>query len=618
MSAPTLLTAALDYAAQGIDIFPLGPRGKLPRIPKHDGGNGYKDATTDDAQIRAWWSRWPRANIGRALGRAYGALVIEDDPRHDGPASLARLEKLYGPLPTLTYTVQSGGGGHHRYFRHPGGFIKSDDTRFGDAYPGVDVKADGGYVVAPPSIHPNGTAYVVTVDRPLADLPQTWIEALLATQEVPAPATRRELAGTDTIGAGDGARWLDWAIAHAGDGRSDRYGLLLAQQLLVNRVDNPEQWLREYAQAASFNPRDPFTERDTLRWLRSAEGSRLVQSGTPARTNISPLRTLRNDTACPSPVQENSPRAVLEFVESDALKRANERIRQLEESLRRSETANRRLEESLRISEAANRRLEREFAQHARILALPTNQLSAPLKVAALGTREVLAIVPDVDPDPLVDTYASQLAKLTGTSEKQAGSYRRKLGELGYTNHVTDRKWVKVVNPETGLTETVPRSHTVTGRGPHFDKPEQIPVLADEAPETADKPGKPAKSNGTWGGARDGAGRPRCSACGSHNVQQHCHDCGHQEPVVEEASETDIGDAPSKVARWDRGEEQRHISIQPHLATVDAQENASADVAAPESVWLPRFSELRAAGVPEKDALYLAMDESRTEEGQAS
>src|SRR5262249_9613727 len=148
---------------------------------------------------------------------------------------------------------------------HPGGAIKSAGNRFGDDFPGVDVKADGGYVVAPPSLHQSGRRYVVTVDRPLAELPQTWLDALLATQAPPAPATRRELAGTETY-EDDGARWLSWALEHTGAGASDVWGYKMAVQLLVNRTSDPEHWLGEYAAAASFDPGKPFSERDIARW----------------------------------------------------------------------------------------------------------------------------------------------------------------------------------------------------------------------------------------------------------------------------------------------------------------------------------------------------------------
>jgi hypothetical protein len=290
--------AALDYAAQGIAVFPLGVRAKEPLIK---GGNGFKDVTTDPAQIRAWWTKTPAANIGRALGRPYGALMIEDDPRHDGPASLAKLEARYGPLPD-TYTVRSGGGGHHRYFKHPGGYIKSLDNRFGDEYPGVDVKADGGYAVAPPSIHPNGSRYDVVNDAPHAELPTAWLDALLALQEAPAPASQAELAGT-TAYDGDGAKWLDWAVERKRDGTSDQWGYKFAQQLLVNRVADPERWLWGYAAVAIYDPADPFTGRDVARWLRSAEHSRIVQNGRPARESA-PRKQPPEQPNMPSPAKD--------------------------------------------------------------------------------------------------------------------------------------------------------------------------------------------------------------------------------------------------------------------------------------------------------------------------
>ena len=68
------LNAALGYAAQGLYVFPIKPRGKTP-LTNH----GFKDASTDPEQIRAWWTRWPDANIGITTGKASGFWVLDLD-----------------------------------------------------------------------------------------------------------------------------------------------------------------------------------------------------------------------------------------------------------------------------------------------------------------------------------------------------------------------------------------------------------------------------------------------------------------------------------------------------------------------------------------------------------
>ena len=80
--------------------------------------------------------------------------MIDVDARHDGPQSLARLEAAHGPLPE-TVECRTGGGGRHLYFAHPGVRVRN---RVG-IVPGIDVRGDGGCVVAPPSIHPTGRSY---------------------------------------------------------------------------------------------------------------------------------------------------------------------------------------------------------------------------------------------------------------------------------------------------------------------------------------------------------------------------------------------------------------------------------------------------------------------------
>lgn len=121
--------------------------GKHPRTP-----NGFKDASTDSFQIGEWWEKWPDANIGIVTGAVSGLFVLDVDLRHGGDETLAQMERQYGALPR-TAKVRTGGGWHY-YFRHPGGEVRS-----GKLGPGIDLKADGGYVVAPPSLHASGQSY---------------------------------------------------------------------------------------------------------------------------------------------------------------------------------------------------------------------------------------------------------------------------------------------------------------------------------------------------------------------------------------------------------------------------------------------------------------------------
>lgn len=159
--------AALSYAARGWPVFPChtaGPGGacscrapacpspgKHPRVP-----GGLRAATTDPSTIAAWWTRWPAANVAIRTGTVSGLVVIDVDPPHGGDVTLQGLVARHGALPASA-AVRTGSGGVHFYLAHPGGQIPNDNgNRLG---PGIDVRGDGGYVIAPPSRHRSGAAY---------------------------------------------------------------------------------------------------------------------------------------------------------------------------------------------------------------------------------------------------------------------------------------------------------------------------------------------------------------------------------------------------------------------------------------------------------------------------
>jgi len=166
--------AARRYAEKGWPVFPLRPRGKKP-LTDH----GFKDATTSPDLISNWWRRWPAANVGVATGRASQLLVIDVDPRNGGDETLEELEAQLGPLEARVEAL-TGGGGRHLYFEY------SDNPP--DRWPkglgaGLDLKSDGGYVVAPPSVHPSGGTYCWEVSHHFDDatpgpLPWPWLDLI--------------------------------------------------------------------------------------------------------------------------------------------------------------------------------------------------------------------------------------------------------------------------------------------------------------------------------------------------------------------------------------------------------------------------------------------------------
>ena len=186
------LLAALQYASLGWQVLPLhsinvlgkctcnNPSctapGKHPLTP-----HGLTEASIDPPIIDGWWSRWPWANVGIVTGTVSGFIVLDIDPRHTGDDTLFALTSKNGNLPDTLQTI-TGGGGRHILFKHPGRKVLND-SRGLVLGPGIDIRGDGGYIVAPPSNHVSTKEYewelsCDPVQTPIAVLPG-WIEQLL-------------------------------------------------------------------------------------------------------------------------------------------------------------------------------------------------------------------------------------------------------------------------------------------------------------------------------------------------------------------------------------------------------------------------------------------------------
>jgi putative DNA primase/helicase len=130
--------------------------------------------------VSAWWEDdFPLSNVGIRTGQEPGLVVLDVDPHHGGDESIRQLEAQYGPLPE-TPTVSTGGGGQHFYFQHPGFRVPNRSSALGA---GLDIRGDGGSVVAPPSLHVSGKPYQWESERTpcavsVAPLP-VWVLALL-------------------------------------------------------------------------------------------------------------------------------------------------------------------------------------------------------------------------------------------------------------------------------------------------------------------------------------------------------------------------------------------------------------------------------------------------------
>ncbi|MGB1373611.1 MAG: bifunctional DNA primase/polymerase [Aequoribacter sp.] len=167
---------ALALAAAGFAVFPChsirdgrcscgqecGSPAKHPRVRK-----GCLEATTDSGQVGKWWAQWPDANIGLATGKKHGIWVLDVDRREnkDGFLWLEAMSGLQG-MPHVPSAITPSGGAHF-FFSYP---ADGRAVRQGSDRPakGVDVRSDGGYVIAAPSNHAHGGIYA------WEDAPHEW------------------------------------------------------------------------------------------------------------------------------------------------------------------------------------------------------------------------------------------------------------------------------------------------------------------------------------------------------------------------------------------------------------------------------------------------------------
>jgi hypothetical protein len=216
-----MLDAALGYVERGYRIFPchhpVGGRCSCghrdcTRVGKHPRINEWQTVATSGARtIEAWWRDWPNANIGLPTGAANGVTVLDEDPRHGGNATMVALEARHGQLP-LTVIMRTGSGGYHYFFRHVIPDVGNSANRVG---PGLDVRADNGYVLVPPSLHASGTRYEPFSGGEFADAP-AWLIKLMR---------EGNSAGRSSGGSGNRKPASHWRRLldeiHDGEGRED-------------------------------------------------------------------------------------------------------------------------------------------------------------------------------------------------------------------------------------------------------------------------------------------------------------------------------------------------------------------------------------------------------------
>lgn len=226
--------AAFAYAGLGWAVVPVhtpGPGGcscgreDCPSAGKHPRvrWQGYASRRPRPDEIRAWWRRWPDAGLAVITGRVSGVAVLDVDPRSGGDATLAALEARWGPLPATPETL-TGGGGRHLWL-DPGDAVLASAA----PAPGLELKAEGGVVVVPPSLHASGRRYAwrdgrSPWERAPAPLPG-WLASLAGGTDGPG-GPRHPLRETPLRTSAERERFAEsWRAAGIALRPGDRYYL---------------------------------------------------------------------------------------------------------------------------------------------------------------------------------------------------------------------------------------------------------------------------------------------------------------------------------------------------------------------------------------------------------
>lgn len=328
---PDMLQEALAYAREGWPVVPChsvrngrcscgksncGSPGKHPRTK-----NGLKDATTDPGKIRAWWTRWPDANIGLRLG---DGIFVADVDGPEGEAFLAE----HGLPETLTARTGLDGDfrGRHLYLYAPEGVVIRNRARIA---PGLDVKGDDGLVIAPPSLHGSGVRYAwVDPNRKIADAPAWLVEMVTERprQERPAVPPRAFTGEIKPYARAALEEELE-KIRGATPGTRNQTlnDAVFALGTLVHGGELLESLVREeaWAAAASLGFDESFTESDVRDTIESAlRGSARSPREVPEPRAAAPRRCARCGEelwGCVCGTCDVPPEEVLEVLDEEVL-----------------------------------------------------------------------------------------------------------------------------------------------------------------------------------------------------------------------------------------------------------------------------------------------------------
>ena len=254
-----LLNAALAYHKQGVSVIPITPRDKKPLISWEN----YQHQQASQEEIEAWWPKWPEANVGIVTGTVSGLVVIDLDTVE----AKDRLKTLVPDYDLTAVPRSRTGKGWQLFFKHPGTPIPN---RAG-VLPGLDVRGDGGYVVAPPSIHPNGKVY-------------KW-EVLLNGELPKLPLELFKLISSPTgNGSENGFRErFNTAQALAGVPEGQRDETLFRLACKLRAADVPQDMAEKLILEAATNCQPPFPNREALAKVENVYRRYVAGDGRPEK-----------------------------------------------------------------------------------------------------------------------------------------------------------------------------------------------------------------------------------------------------------------------------------------------------------------------------------------------
>ena len=250
-----MIRAALALAERGLAVFPCRPGDKRPVTER-----GFLDATKDPAIVERWWRSNPDFNVAIATGSVSGIFVSDIDSV-DAEAELRKLEAAHGALPPTVEVITARG--RHIYLRMPPNVdIRNSASKVA---PGIDIRGSGGYVLAPPSLHPSGRRYCWSVDSAstLAAAPGWWLNKIAVT--------------TNGNGGTPPTEWRE-LIKGVAEGVRDCSVAKLAGYLLRRQVD-PYVALELLQTWNATNCAPPLPPEDIARIVNSIAGRELKRRG---------------------------------------------------------------------------------------------------------------------------------------------------------------------------------------------------------------------------------------------------------------------------------------------------------------------------------------------------